>query len=146
MPDMDGYEVLRRLKSEVITQHIPVILLTGVQGPENELEGLTLGAADYISKPFTPQLLRKRVKLQITVRNQERLIEQQARKLEALEKGLKPHGEAPQNLLDQQRSGVLAEEFLREVRGVLEKQGKDLFPFLAEAYARATGPDKAPGR
>jgi CheY-like chemotaxis protein len=66
MPEMDGYEAIKILKSAPHTRDIPVIFLTGMSSPEDELKGLALGAADYISKPFVPQLLRKRVELHLT--------------------------------------------------------------------------------
>ena len=61
MPEMDGYEVMRRLKANRKTQHVPVIFLTSRDDPGNELEGLSLGAIDYVSKPFSPALLIQRI-------------------------------------------------------------------------------------
>ena len=61
MPEMDGYEVIRRLKASRKTQDIPVIFLTSRDDPGNELEGLSLGATDYVSKPFSPALLIQRI-------------------------------------------------------------------------------------
>ena len=61
MPEMDGYEVIKRLKSSPKTQDIPVIFLTARDDPKNENEGLSLGAVDYISKPFSPSMLLKRI-------------------------------------------------------------------------------------
>jgi putative two-component system response regulator len=61
MPEMDGYEVMRKLKSDSGTRDIPVIFLTSRDDPGNELEGLALGAIDYISKPFSPALLSQRI-------------------------------------------------------------------------------------
>jgi len=61
MPEMDGYEVMRRLKASRKTQDVPVIFLTSRDDPGNELEGLSLGAIDYISKPFSPALLMQRI-------------------------------------------------------------------------------------
>jgi len=64
MPDMDGYEVCRRLKSDKRTADIPVIFVTAKDSHDDEEKGLTLGAADYISKPYQPQIVRARVKTQ----------------------------------------------------------------------------------
>jgi len=61
MPEMDGFEVIRRLKASRKTHEIPVIFLTSRDDPANELEGLSLGAIDYISKPFSPSLLIQRI-------------------------------------------------------------------------------------
>jgi sigma-B regulation protein RsbU (phosphoserine phosphatase) len=61
MPDMDGYEVCRRLKSNPATASIPVIFLTAKGETSDEAEGFALGAADYIHKPVNPPLLQARV-------------------------------------------------------------------------------------
>jgi putative two-component system response regulator len=61
MPDVDGYEAMRRLMRDDRTKHIPVIFLTSKTDMGSEMEGLSLGAVDYITKPFIPQLLLKRV-------------------------------------------------------------------------------------
>mgnify|MGYP001590038918 CR=1 FL=1 len=61
MPEMDGYEVCRRLKSAEETRHIPVIFLTAMADAEDEAKGLALGAVDYITKPINPGLVRARV-------------------------------------------------------------------------------------
>jgi putative two-component system response regulator len=61
MPGMNGYEVMRHLKSKQETKNIPVIFLTAKRDGESELEGLSLGAIDYIFKPFSPPLLLKRI-------------------------------------------------------------------------------------
>ena len=61
MPDMDGYEVLRRLQLNPLTASIPVIFLTALSTVEEEQLGLDLGAVDYITKPISPPLLMARV-------------------------------------------------------------------------------------
>jgi sigma-B regulation protein RsbU (phosphoserine phosphatase) len=62
MPDMDGYEVCRRLKSEAKTQDIPIIFVTSMSEVEDETKGLDIGAIDYITKPISPAIVRARVK------------------------------------------------------------------------------------
>jgi putative two-component system response regulator len=62
MPEMDGYEVCKRLKADAVTAQIPVIFVTALSDAEDEAKGLTLGAVDYITKPFNPQLIRARVR------------------------------------------------------------------------------------
>lgn len=61
MPEMNGYEVTRKLKGEFGTSHIPVILLTALNLPENHLEGIESGADAYLSKPFSIRLLLTRI-------------------------------------------------------------------------------------
>lgn len=62
MPNMDGYEVCRRIKATEETKDIPIIYLTGMNNEQDEEYGLNLGAIDYITKPFKPSILKARVK------------------------------------------------------------------------------------
>ena len=71
MPVMDGYETLKKLKAEKKTYDIPVVFLSARNDPGSELEGLNLGAIDYISKPFSPPLLLKRMENHLLIRNQQ---------------------------------------------------------------------------
>jgi signal transduction histidine kinase/DNA-binding response OmpR family regulator/ligand-binding sensor domain-containing protein len=61
MPEMDGIELLQRLKEDFRTSHIPVILLTAKTTIESKLEGLTCGADDYITKPFNMPYFKARI-------------------------------------------------------------------------------------
>ena len=72
MPDMDGYEILQTLKSDPRTRNIPVILVTALADAVNEAYGLSLGAADYITKPVNPDLLRVRVMAQLELQRNSR--------------------------------------------------------------------------
>ncbi len=58
MPEMNGYEVCSRLKSDDLTRDIPVIFLTGQTEIEDETKGFTVGAVDYIHKPFSPAVVQ----------------------------------------------------------------------------------------
>ena len=70
MPGMSGYDVIKELKADPETEDIPVIFLTGKNETENELLGLTLGAVDYITKPFSQRLLHKRVEMHLLLKSQ----------------------------------------------------------------------------
>ena len=78
MPNMDGFELCKQIKSNFETSHIPVILLTALSEKVNQLEGLGLGADDYIVKPFDVSLLLQRIK--VIHRNRE-IIKEKALKL-----------------------------------------------------------------
>jgi putative two-component system response regulator len=70
MPSINGFETIKRIKEKQETSHIPVIFLTSKNDIESELEGLSLGAIDYIYKPFTPPLLVKRIEVHLLVESQ----------------------------------------------------------------------------
>jgi len=70
MPGMTGYEAIEKLKAVQETEDIPVIFLTGKNEAADELMGLSLGAVDYITKPFSPPLLLKRVELHLLLQAQ----------------------------------------------------------------------------
>jgi len=68
MPEMDGYEVCRRLKADVATRDIPVIFLTAKVEVEDEQMGFDVGAVDYITKPISPPIVLARVKTQLSLK------------------------------------------------------------------------------
>ena len=78
MPEMDGMDVLRELKRDDATRLIPVIFITALDSATDEENGLNLGAVDYISKPFHPPIVRVRVRNQLQLVHQQRLLEQLA--------------------------------------------------------------------
>lgn len=79
MPDIDGYEVCRRLKENPATAGVPVIFVTTLSDTGSEARGLELGAVDYVTKPFVPSLVRSRVKTHVTLHRQNLSLEAQVR-------------------------------------------------------------------
>jgi diguanylate cyclase (GGDEF)-like protein len=75
MPEMDGYQVCRLLKADLLTQDIPIIFVTAHSDVEEEIHGLEIGAADFITKPFCPAIVKIRVRNQIELKSaREKLI------------------------------------------------------------------------
>jgi len=70
MPEMDGYETIKKLKSEQRFADIPVIFLTAKDDADSEIEGFDLGAVDYVTKPFSGPLLLKRISNQLLIERQ----------------------------------------------------------------------------
>jgi len=85
MPEMDGYEVCRRLKADKTTSQIPIIFITALADEDDEAKGLALGAVDYITKPFNPELVRARVRIHLELKQYqdhlENLVMERTRKL-----------------------------------------------------------------
>jgi putative two-component system response regulator len=79
MPGMDGYEVCRRIKNETATRNIPIIFVTAKNEKTDEVEGLELGAVDYLRKPVIPVLVIARVKTHLALYDQNRALEEKVR-------------------------------------------------------------------
>jgi putative two-component system response regulator len=84
MPEMDGYETCKRLKSNPATAEIPVIFLTAKSQVSDEEMGLKLGAVDYISKPVSPPIVLARVATQLNLVRARNLLQDQNKHLEKL--------------------------------------------------------------
>ena len=70
LPGIDGLEVCRRVRGEVQTKHVPIIMLTAKGEEADIVTGLELGADDYITKPFSPRVLLARIRAALRRRNQ----------------------------------------------------------------------------
>jgi len=75
MPDISGFDVLRKLKSSPLIKDIPVIIITGRNNTDDEEKSFLLGAVDYITKPFNNTIVVSRVKMHLQIVSQEQIIE-----------------------------------------------------------------------
>lgn len=78
MPDVDGFTLLKKLQETILTKYTPVILVSGLADVQHEEKGLTLGAVDYISKPFSPVIVRARANIHIKLHHYQMQFMQQA--------------------------------------------------------------------
>jgi len=101
MPEMSGYEAIKKLKADRRLADVPVIFLTAKSDDDSELEGLELGAVDYITKPFSGPLLLKRVANQL-------LIARQTRELLANKTALEEYTDKLEETLQSKASKVIA--------------------------------------
>ncbi len=118
MPGMDGYEVCRILKSDELTRHIPVIFITARTEEEEETKGLLLGAVDYITKPFSPAVVKARVNTHTELkRHRDRLERLNSRlRLEVTER--RRSEDALKQLLKKQEMDIgLAKKMLHLING-----------------------------
>jgi len=83
MPEMDGYEVCRRLKADPHTAAIPVIFLTANIDARDEERGFLLGAVDYITKPISPAVARARIETHLALHNARQFLQDHNAFLEA---------------------------------------------------------------
>jgi DNA-binding response OmpR family regulator/nitrogen-specific signal transduction histidine kinase len=123
MPKMDGFELCRKLKTNELTSHIPLILLTARGSGESKLEGLELGADEYLTKPLVARELRLRVR---------NLIEQQRK----LRRRISREIAIPEMKLSSLNVSSADERFLQRATAVLEEHLTDP-DFDPEAFATA---------
>ena len=83
MPDMDGFEVCQRLKAEPRTKDIPVIFLSALDDTVNKVKGFSLGAVDYISKPFQPEEVTVRVNTHLTMHQLKQSLDEKNKELQS---------------------------------------------------------------
>jgi putative two-component system response regulator len=133
MPGMDGFEVLRRLKAQDETCDIPVIILSSITEVEQRVEGLNLGAVDFISKPYQPDELLARVRTHMELFRLRVQLEQQAADLRL----------ANEQLQSDIAKRKQVEEALQESHTQLEKNLKGSVEIISETIERK-GP-YAPG-
>lgn len=92
MPDMDGFEVCERLKKNTKTEDIPIIFVTAMTHSEDEVRGFEMGAVDFITKPVSPPVVKKRVESTLALKDKtDRLASMSAK----LGKYLSPRYTAP---------------------------------------------------
>jgi two-component system, sensor histidine kinase and response regulator len=84
MPEMNGYETIKKLKSDDKYRDIPIIFLTSMSDEQSEMEGLKLGAVDYIHKPFVTPLLLQRIKTHLSLMEQQKMILDRNKEIEEL--------------------------------------------------------------
>ncbi|MGK7904795.1 MAG: response regulator [Hormoscilla sp.] len=77
MPGIDGFETCRRLKDSEITKDIPVIFMTALSDAQDKVKGLTIGAVDYITKPFQHQEVLARINIHLQMRNLTKQLQEQ---------------------------------------------------------------------
>lgn len=83
MPELDGFEVCRRLKADLRWRHIPIILITALNDRKSLVRGLDAGGDDFLSKPVNQQELRARVRSMLRIKHQYDALEKRQRELEA---------------------------------------------------------------
>ncbi|MDT3695238.1 MAG: two-component regulator propeller domain-containing protein [Ignavibacterium sp.] len=122
MPGMDGFEFCRRIKSDWKTSHIPVILLTAKVDHQSKLDGLELGADDYITKPFEQNELLVRIKNLI---EQRRLLKEKFSRDITLPTETVPYNKEEKELIE--KASSIVEKYLNDENFNSEILAKEMF-------------------
>jgi PAS domain S-box-containing protein len=129
MPDMDGFEVCRRVKADSRLRDTPVLFLSSLESANDETKGLSLGAEDFIHKPFSPPVVLARVRNQIKLAQFSRILKERNEDLEQLV------------IKRTAQIATQADELLQQKQEVIAGQGATITAFcsLAEARDNETG-------
>ena len=115
MPGLDGFEVCKRLKSQEITQNIPVIFMTGLRSLEDKVKGFEVGAVDYITKPIRERELLARLVTHLSIRNLTQQLQQEVKERRRAEEALTEYGDHLEELVQQRTVELtLANEQLQQ--------------------------------
>ncbi len=98
MPDINGYDVCKRLKADPATENIPIIFVTSKSNEADETKGLELGAVDYITKPFSPSIVKARIRTHLSLIGARQAL---AKQNEQMKHSLSLAMEVQQNLIPQ---------------------------------------------
>lgn len=88
MPEISGYDLCEKLKNLELIKNVPIIFITAMSQPEDEIKGLEYGAVDYITKPFDMRIVNLRISTQVTLRRTSRLLAERTAELERTVKDL----------------------------------------------------------
>jgi len=137
MPEMDGYEVCRRLKQAPETRNVPVIFVTGLDSVEDEERGLKSGAMDYIAKPYRPSIICARVRTQLELKRARDWLADQNTYLEAeVARQMKENEQAQLQLLQSEKlaaMGQLAAGIAHEINAPAQYVNNNV-QFLKDAF------------
>lgn len=120
MPDMDGFEVCKVLKSQDSTKDIPVIFMTALADTEDKIAGLTLGAVDYVTKPFHQEEVLARINTHLTIRRLQKDLQTRNAELNAFSRTVAHDLKNPLSIIVNYVQMVLGKE--REVLGENSKR------------------------
>lgn len=122
MPRVDGFELCRGLRAEMVTAHIPILMLTAASSRSNELEALRLGVNEFLGKPFSVELLHQKLANQLQVRD--RLRAKMKREIEEAQ--------------DQKEAERIEDPFLQRANEIVDKNLQD-FMFDTDSLASKLG-------
>ncbi|MBF0573813.1 MAG: response regulator, partial [Desulfamplus sp.] len=130
MPTIDGYEVCRQLKKDDTISEIPIIFVTSKNNPEDEELGLQLGAVDYITRPFSPAIVKARIETHLRIKHQQDSLRKSNKKYQTLYK----HTPAMLHSIDKRGKIVSVSDYWLDMMGYERSEviGRMLTDFFTE--------------
>jgi PAS domain S-box-containing protein len=145
MPDMDGYEVCQQLKANPKTKDIPIIFLSALHEPIDKVKAFSLGAVDYITKPFQMEEVQARVKHQLKITSLQQAIKEDNARLQREIQQRQQSDRLFENIFEQAAVGMclltLSGEFLRVNAALGRMLGYSHAEFLNLRIPEITHPD-----
>jgi len=140
MPEMDGYDVLKTIKENPDLEHIPVILLSAITDCDSKTKGFSLGAVDYVTKPFEIVEVKARVKTQLKVEEARLILKNQN---QFLEEKVKERTELLTESKQLYTKLKASEEKFRQLAETINEifiiTDKDCIVYVSPAYERISG-------
>jgi signal transduction histidine kinase/DNA-binding response OmpR family regulator len=114
MPEMDGFEVCQRLKSDQKTKDIPVIFISALDETFNKIKAFNIGGIDYITKPFNEEEVIARIKNQLIIQNQKKLLQEEIKQRKETEAILYQSRSLISSILNSALDGIAGIEAIRD--------------------------------
>ena len=145
MPDIDGYEAARMLKSGETSKDIPIIFLTARNDAVSEMEGLNLGARDYIHKPFVSALLLRRLEMHLSLIEYQKILEERNKSKDMFLSGINNEIHIPLNAIINMSNTAMNSDDIKEIMnclGQVKSTAKQLLDFVSHAPEVHTASEK----
>ncbi len=133
MPNMNGYEVCERLKANDKTSDIPVMFITALTEDDDEEQGLTLGAVDYIKKPFNMAIVKSRIKTHLELKHHRDALQKRTDELAALNSKLE------KEIRSREKTEAMVQEHLGYLQDLIKENA---FPSFRAASTAGKSSDK----
>lgn len=114
MPDMDGYEVCKQLKSDQLTAEIPIIFISALDNTIDKIKAFEVGGVDYITKPFQVEEVIARIENQLTIQRQKKQLQKEIEQRKYTEEILYQSRSVLSSILNSSLDGITALEALRD--------------------------------